>query len=243
MGSKNTGVYDIPPNPELEDLFRQQLRKAQLTIRTSTLARVVASDLQPTGFDPATQLVSLMVQVPIIVKNPANPQVAIPAPPVMLKNIPVSFPCSGTPAAPSYVSIPINVGDTGELVIQDRDPSIWLMSGAPVDPVNRMTHNLAFGVFHPGLKPQAERITNYDPAATVVEGSTQIKIGALAQPTQGAARFNDAVRANEQMIAWMAVSNTLLTALAGLLGVTPPMLPTFPDIANINASSAKTFIE
>lgn len=173
---RRTGVFDLGQNPELEDLFKQQRRVTQLTIRTSTIAKVVATDAQLQGFDPATQLCSLECQQPTILKNRENPAKVIIKDPTIIKNIPVYFP----KGADGFLTFPINIGDTGELIIQDRDPAQWYLQGNPTDPVNRMLHNKAYGVFHPGLSSIDNRIQGFDIAATVLEGSNFVKLGAGA---------------------------------------------------------------
>lgn len=226
------GIYQVPENPELSDLLRIHKRNIMLQLRTSTIARVIS-------FNPGTQTVELTVENPPVALDPLRPNAApLPQPPIVLKNIPVAFPVSGPSAAPSYFTVPIKPGDTGELIIQDRDPNNWLKSGLVADPVNRATHNLAYGVFHPGVRPQAERITNYDIVATVVEGP-EIKVGRMA--TLAAARQTDKTSADTSMQIWIGQSTTLLTALAGLLGQPAPVLPT--DFGFISQGSQKVKVE
>ena len=45
-----TGLFEMPNEPEIEDLFPIQLREASLQLKTHSIARVVA-------YDPVTQTV------------------------------------------------------------------------------------------------------------------------------------------------------------------------------------------
>ena len=172
-----TGTFDLRQDPELEDLFKIDSHAQKLSLRTATIGKVIASDVQPLGFDAATQLCTLQVQIPRIIKDTDNPGKVIIQPPITLKNIPVYFPKT----ANGWLTFPVNIGDTGEIIIQDRNPNNWYQSGQIVDSVYRGTHNLAFGVFHPGLSDTANRIENFDITATVLEASNFLKLGKDAQ--------------------------------------------------------------
>jgi len=192
MGRENrTGVFDSKQEMELDELFRAEERKIALKIRTSVACQVVATTAQPLGFDPATQKVSLELAPRPVIINKEQADQDIVQPPIILQNIPVAFPRTSQ----GYITFPIAVGDTGELIIQDRSIAKWMGTGVAQDPGFRWTHNPQDGVFHPGLHPDTSPITPpVDLTATVVDG-TLIKIGRNATSFALKAELLDALDA------------------------------------------------
>jgi hypothetical protein len=237
MGSEQrTGVYDLREKPKLEDLMQALDRNLRVTIRTATVGAIIASDAQPLGYDPATQLCSVLVQQLTVTKNPAAAQGAASTttqPPLLLKNVPVSWPRTNS----GHLSFPLNIGDTGELIIQDRSLAEWREKGFPVDPIDNWTHNRGDAVFHPGLHADTNPIVPpTDQTATVLEGPALagVKLGALA--ALGVARQTDTVAAGASMTAWIAAVNAALNGL----GVPVPA-PT--DFGIISSASTKVQAE
>jgi len=221
MGNEQrTGVYDLRQNPQLADLFQAIGRNLRVTMRTSTVGAIAPSDAQPLGYDAATQLCSVLVQQLTVTRNPAKAQGAgstITQPPVLLTNVPVSW--RRTNAA--YLTLPLNIGDTGELIIQDRSLAEWRKLGIPVDPIDNWTHNRGDAVFHPGLHPDTNPIAPpTDQTAAVLEGPEidGVKLGRLA--SLGVARETDAVGAVDSMIEWILAVNSALSSLGVV--VPPP---------------------
>jgi hypothetical protein len=207
--SLRTGIYELDQEPELPDLFRVALRNQSLRTRTHTVARVVT-------YDPATQRVTVTVEVPQVIKDhvtpatPAKPNPVKTQDPVVLQSIPVAWPSTGT----GYITFPLVPGDTGELHIQDRSLKLWLETGLPRDPVTAWTHSLADAVFHPGLRATPAPITPPTSlTATVVEGPL-VNLGALAnQPV---------LKGTLVAQAFTTYCTTVATAYAAWLLVVPP---------------------
>jgi len=56
------------------------------------------------------------------------------------------------------VRLPVAVGDTGYLIIADRNMDAWLAgSGGIVDPLDSRSHNLTDAIFVPGLVPMGKQ--------------------------------------------------------------------------------------
>lgn len=56
------------------------------------------------------------------------------------------------------IRLPVAIGDTGYLIISDRNMDAWLAgSGAIVDPQDTRAHNLSDAIFVPGLVPFAKQ--------------------------------------------------------------------------------------
>lgn len=199
MGKEQrVGVFDLRDNPSLADLFAALDRNLRVTIRTATVVKVTASAQQPLGYDPATQLCSLLVQQLGVTVNPDVPQGAnsvTTQAPLLLVNVPVAWPRT----AAGYLTFPLTIGDTGELIIQDRSLAEWRKKGFPVDPIDNWTHNRGDGVFHPGLHTDlpSDLLPSTSLTSTVLEGPdiAGIQLGRLAasplvKGTQLAAAFN-----------------------------------------------------
>lgn len=176
--------FDIPNEPELEDLLRMLARAIKLSIRTHATATVVT-------YNPATQKAVIQVgSLPVVkVTDPTKlptrllalkgvpPNATAILQPLQLANIPVYWPRT----AAGYQTFPLTVGDTGELHIQDRSLETWLLLGIATDPVLAFTHALKDSIFHPGLHPDtAPIVPPTDLTATVLDGTAAIKIGAAA---------------------------------------------------------------
>jgi hypothetical protein len=176
---ERTGMFDMPENPSLTDLFRINNRKLKVTIRTATVGAIAVSDQQPTGYDTATQLCSVLVQQLTTIVNPDVQQGAgstILQPPVLLVDVPVAWPRT----AQGYLTFPLTIGDTGELIVQDRSLAEWRKKGIPVDPIDNWTHNRGDAVFHPGLHADTNPIVPpTDLTGTVIDG-TLVKLGRLS---------------------------------------------------------------
>jgi hypothetical protein len=231
MSSTNnrTGVFDAGPETMgLDEFVAIAGRQSRIAIRTATVGVLVATAQQPFGYDPSTQKVSVQVQPLGVVKNPSvdqGPGSTVTQAPVVLVDVPVSWARSGD----NYFTFPLKVGDSGELIVQDRALDVWMLSGAPADPTINRTHSLADAVFHPGLHADTNPITPpTDMTATVVAGSL-VKLGrdATSPAVLGNALISalDAVFAagvpvpgdggaavqTAQQTAWQLLKNTILS--------------------------------
>lgn len=212
---QRTGVFDLRENPKLEDLLQRLDRNLRVTIRTATVGAIAASQQQPLGYDPATQLCSVLVQQLTVTVNPDTPQGAgstITQPPVLLVNVPVAWPRTSS----GYLTFPLNIGDTGELLIQDRSLAEWRSKGIPVDPVDNWTHNRADAVFHPGLKPDISPIAPTDQTATVLDGPQ------LAGVKLGRAAASPVVKGADIVAAFNTYTATIAAAGATWASTVPP---------------------
>lgn len=215
---QRTGVYDLRENPSLADLLSAADRYLRVTIRTSTVVRIAPSQPQPLGYDPLTQLCSVLVQQLTVTNNPDVPQGAaatVTQPPVLLVNVPVAWPRTSA----GYLTFPLTIGDSGELIVQDRSLAEWRKKGYPVDPIDNWTHNRGDGVFHPGLHSDIDPIDpgiGTDPTATVLDGPplAGIKLGRLAA--------SPIVKGTELAAAFNAYSATIAAAAAAWAATVPP---------------------
>jgi len=235
-----TGIYEMPNEPKMADFFRIQLRDAALQLRSHSVARVLA-------YNPATQTASLSVDILQIIKDhftpptPAFPNPVKPQAPVLLQNIKVAWPRTGT----GYITFPLLPNDTGELHVQDRSIDQWRLTGIPSDPKSAFIHMLGDSVFHPNLFPDTMPIAPPTSLfATVIEGPA-INLGPAA--VLGVARMTDPITLASMatlaaaLLAWVPVPNdggaALKVTLAAFLA-----LPT-PEMGTITGASIKVSSE
>jgi len=212
---QRTGVYDLRETPKLEDLLQKLDRNLRVTIRTSTVGAIAASAQQPLGYDPATQLCSVLVQQLTVTVNPDAPQgqaSTITQPPVLLVNVPVAWPRTNA----GYLTFPLTPGDTGELIIQDRSLSEWRSKGIPVDPVDNWTHNRGDAVFHPGLHPDTNPLPLTDQTATVLEGPP------VAGVKLGRSAASPLVKGDQLVAAFNTYTAAIAAAGSTWAGIVPP---------------------
>ena len=118
--------------------------------------RVAAPGTVSGPYDPVTQSVPVTVGFLRIASTEIPPgiELEVPEPPEVIPAARVAI-VQGSLHS-DQPPIPI-VGDTGLLIFVDRALDMWIRAplGAPVDPVNSRTHNVADAVFIPGLSPLA----------------------------------------------------------------------------------------
>ena len=182
---RNNNTYEPPKHPDLVHVIKAALDLLRVNLRVAVPGKIVK-------YDAALQLADVEVQfIPILFQD-EKPGSIIIAP-----NIPVVFPRTNT----GYITFPIQTGDTGQLIVNDRALEKWLEFGVPVDPQWPATHRLTDAAFYPGMHAKNNPIT---PAtsltSTVVEGPT-IQFGVNA--AQGVARLGDEVTLSAGFSTWL----------------------------------------
>jgi len=185
VGQENSesSSYDVVKGG-LEEIFRAHGQKVKVEIRTHIPATVVA-------YDPTTNRATVTVQHlrVVRVRDLTRPPKAI----VALKGVPPDAEATLAPIVLTQIpvaqlvttrgrfTVPIDPGDTGMLHVSDRALEKWLLSGVPADPGLALTHDLKDSVFYPGLAPVTKpAVPPIDSAATVVDGTPNVKLGSLA---------------------------------------------------------------
>jgi hypothetical protein len=205
----------MPNEPEISDLFRIALRGLRLSMRTHTVCTVVS-------YNPATQKVTVLVDILGVVKNlitpatPINPNPTSKQTPITLKDIPVGWPRTSQ----GYLTFPLTPGTKGELHVHDRSLDRWLTLGLATDPIAAWTHNLADSVFHPAVFNDADPITPPTSLTHAVIEGPLIALGAgaanpLASPV---------LVGTEVITAFTTYTSAVATALTAW-GLTVPATP------------------
>lgn len=254
------GVYEIPQDPQLEDILKVWARRLRLSMRTNLPATVQS-------YNPATQTVAVRIDFIEVLKvlNPPNPPptptttdpnvnnvTTRQTPPVILPTVPVIWPRGSS----GYLTFPLANGDTGSLHVMDRGLRTWLESvkDQAVDPIQAATHALQDSVFEPGLHRNNNPITPpTDLTGTVLHDDNLLKLGRAA--ILGVARLTDKTVADASMTTWEIQVTTALIAIAGVLNAAagpvfsaPGTVPVFPvapptDLGIINTASTKVSSE
>jgi hypothetical protein len=224
-------------------------------MHTNTVGTVIA-------YNPVNQTASIQVDLLEVVKVLSSPvpgvdpnaiNLVAPSPPIILNNIPVVFPRSGT----GYLTFPVNPGDTGVLTVMERSIQAWLNrpTKIPVDPYQSATHALQDSIFEPGVSDNLNRIVPPTSlVSTVLHDDIQIQLGRLA--ALGNARLTDTVAPDPGMVLWMQQVTAALISVATLLNAAPgpvlsapgtvpvfPTTPPSPNIGNISSASTKVLSE
>lgn len=173
--ANRTGLYEMPPSPELPDLFRVALRDMALQLATHSVAKVLA-------YNPTTQTVKVEVQALAVLRDntaqatPGTPNPTTTLAPMVLNNLKVAWPRT----AAGYLTFPLVPGDTGELHVQDRSIDLWRKSGVPTNPRSAFIHMLGDSVFHPNIHQDDDPITPPTSLAAAVLEGPLVNLGAKA---------------------------------------------------------------
>lgn len=146
---------------EFQKAVNTLIEKALLNINTMMIVKVLE-------FDAATQTVSVQ---PVIMGKERDetseaftynrlgeniPYVDVELPP--LRGVPVCHPRSGN----FMVTLPVQVGDTGMLIISQRDISLWKQLGGTQPQGEVSVFDINDGVFLPFVPNAMNKISNYN---------------------------------------------------------------------------------
>jgi hypothetical protein len=133
----------------LEDVLSAWHDSQQDELHTALPGRVVS-------YDDAAQVadVAPLINRSLPRSDGSRASEALPT----IRAVPVMFPSSGD----FYVRFPVAAGDEGLLLICERDPARWRVTGQISDPIDVRTHHLAHAVFYPGLRSRPKAL----PAST-----------------------------------------------------------------------------
>jgi len=134
--------------------------------------------------------------------------------PLVLPSCPVVFPRT----AAGYITFPIAPGDSGQVIVNDRDIGPWSVTGKPSTPNRLNPNDITDAVFYPGLHADTDPIepgTGHDQTDVVVAGTNGVKLGGK-DAALGVARTSDGVSPDAAMTAWALAVETAINALAPL---------------------------
>lgn len=143
----------------LEDLLERFRDAASDEIETSGPGRVES-------YDPATQTADI---VPMVRRTvPRADGTSASETRATLRSVRIVQPRAGG----FFVHLPVAAGDFVLLVIGDRDPARWRVTGEVSDPIDRRTHHIAHAVAVPGYYPRTRNLdVSLTPADALVIGS------------------------------------------------------------------------
>jgi hypothetical protein len=148
----------------------------KLDINTMLIVQVLA-------FDAATQTVSVQPVIKTKVYDPTSTTIVysrlgepvpikeIQLPP--LKNVPICYPRAGT----FMITLPITIGDTGMLIISQKDIALWKQQGGIQSEGELSLFDINDGVYLPYVPNMVNKISDYDATALEIRaGSDKIKM-------------------------------------------------------------------
>jgi hypothetical protein len=197
------------PGATLGDLLLLLKRNIELDLRVAAPATVAT-------YDPALQKADLLLGPMPVQTTPEG--VDVPAGEVKLWQVPVSWPRTNL----GFIMFPLAPGDTGTVIFSDRSLTTWLQAGVPIDPVQGRAHNLADGIFVPGLKADTNPVVapgHVASIATVIDGPL-IHLGAgatIERAVKGTTRMTSELA----MLSGISAAATTLGNTATSLGGAP----------------------
>ena len=149
---------------KLSELLRKVSEYRNSDVRT-------ALPVEVTAYASVAQTVNVKPLIKNLVE--ATDGIAIESLPI-INTVPVAFPRSGG----YFITFPIAVGDTGQIVICDRSIDQWHKQGKEVEPLDRRIHHFNGAVFYPGLSPSTNPIVDAHATDMVMgkDGDIQIQI-------------------------------------------------------------------
>lgn len=124
--------------PDLLQLLNEIIEAKLLEIHTSLPASIVSYDYDK----------NLAVVKPALKRKYKKEESAIDLP--LINDVPVGIYRMGE----SWIRLPINPGDEGQLIICERSIDKWITEGGTIDPEDFRKFSLADAVFWPGLTSQ-----------------------------------------------------------------------------------------
>lgn len=224
-----------PPGKKVRpvDVWLAAKRATELGLEVSFPCTVVA-------FDSTTMKVSITRDY---IRDRYTADVTAPVPSLVMEGVRVHHDGEGRVGG-GYLTWPIQPGDKGRFVIQDRYTGTWGVAGTPAIPAIKHTHKAPDGFFVPGLRDDSRKIPSFDSVAAVLE-STFIKLGASATE---AAVLGVTMRAwADDFVTWASTHTHTYNPGPGAPVITTPptSAPGVPDPAPIttNFLSSKVSIE
>lgn len=160
----------IPVPPDLNAWIRLMFQAFSSSFNCVSLATV-------NSFDATKQTANLTINYIRVFKN-ANPNLPNPAPDGQTSNVllpyPVLIQCPVfiLQGGGAYLTMPIQVGDTGLVLFNDREITTWLTTGQIVPPQNQRTHDLSDGIYFGGIRNLLNVIANYNTSVASLTDST-----------------------------------------------------------------------
>lgn len=123
--------------PTLYETIRAMIRAEMVDTHTAIPGKIISYD----------HAKNIAVVQPCLKRKYKNETLPVELPPIA--NVTVCFPRMGK----GHLRIPINPGDEGEIIFQERSIDKWSVNGGMVDPDDTRTHDLSDATFWPGLNP------------------------------------------------------------------------------------------
>jgi len=97
---------------------------------------------------------NLAIVQPVLKRKYKNELESVKLP--TIANVPVAFPRMGA----GHLRFPVNAGDTGQLIVNERSIDGWQVAGGIIDPLDPRKFSLSDVVFYPGLAPNSKAMVS-----------------------------------------------------------------------------------
>jgi hypothetical protein len=153
----------------LEELLRKVMDKRIADVRTAIPGKVNA-------YDPATQTADIQILIDDFVETEADGIYTEQLP--VLPNVPVAVYSGGG----YFIHVPLEKGDTGLVIFQERATDYWHKTGKQAPPLDYRRHALASAMFYPGGRASTTAIDEAQAGMLVAgkDGGLQLRISAGA---------------------------------------------------------------
>ena len=148
--------------PQLQDILNSILRQSSMNINCVQIGTI-------RGYDAS----SCTAKVTINFQTQLNDTNATIKDYPLLVDCPVFFLTGGS----SYISMPIEIGDTCIVLFNDRDIDNWWYNGSIGVPNSGRVHSLADGMVLVGIRSQANKITLKNNIVEIFGGSNKVNLG------------------------------------------------------------------
>jgi len=188
--------------PQLQDVLNSILRQSSMNINCVQLGTIQS-------YDPTKCTATCTINFKAQINNADKSSIDYP----LLTDCPVFFLTGGS----SYVSMPIQAGDSCIILFNDRDIDNWWYDGTIGVPSTSRVHSLSDGMVLVGIRSQANKITLKSNIVEVFGGSNKVNVGNTAVSLKYLMNtFIDAVTAitvGDGSVAVSAASQAALQAL------------------------------
>lgn len=151
--------------PQLQDIINSILRQSAMNINCVQLGTIQS-------YDPTKCTATCKINFLAEINNAEKSTIEYP----LLVDCPVFFLTGGS----SYMSMPIEAGDSCIVLFNDRDIDNWWYDGSVVVPSSARVHSIADAMVLVGVRSQANKITLKSNIVEVFSGSKKVNVGNTA---------------------------------------------------------------
>jgi hypothetical protein len=156
----------MPTTPMLAEVIRLAVEQHSASMSVGFPARVVR-------YNVSRETVDVQPQIQRAYEDDNGDLVHEDLP--ILPDVPVMWPSGGGGTA--FITWPLAEGDSGLVIVCDRDPSMWRETGQPGPNGDQRAHHVSAGTFWPGLRSSKELLGASKRSETKVVIGSEVFLG------------------------------------------------------------------